>query len=242
MMRSIASELPGRLALAAFGLEVDHLQADRPRHPADDLVLHLQNASPVGIEAFGPQLIAVHSIHQLRIDAHTLALEQDAAAERIAHVQLAADLPHIAAAGPVGKGGGARHHEAPGSARDKSLVRLSFTPSATWSWRRSPLRLTNGRTTNDSAVALCRSTDDPVDSPAVAVMLFGLGFVNGTYGDASHHAAVTSSDPRPFTMIAKASLGASRRQIGISPASVAADSFVGSPEAGAFPPSRLGVD
>ena len=89
------------------------MQADRARHPANNLVLHLQDALQFRVETFGPQLGCLLRLDQPRVDAHTLFLGHDAALEQITHSQLAADLSSVYAAVLVSERGVARDDRDP---------------------------------------------------------------------------------------------------------------------------------
>src|SRR5262249_1716612 len=92
-------------AQASPRFDVDDLQADRARDPADDLVLNVQDAPSFGIEALGPPLACFLGLDQAGVDAHALALGDDAALEQITYLELAADLPRVRAPALVGERG-----------------------------------------------------------------------------------------------------------------------------------------
>jgi hypothetical protein len=82
----------------------------RPRHPADDLVLNLQDAPSLGVEAFRPKLTALPGLNQLNVHAHPLPLDRNAAVEQVTHVQLTPDLSRICVLALVGERRGAGDH------------------------------------------------------------------------------------------------------------------------------------
>src|SRR5262249_22739958 len=92
-------------AQASPRFDVDDLQADRARDPADDLVLNVEDAASFGIEAFGPELACFLGLHQAGGDAHAVALGGDAAREQVTYLQLAADLRRVRAPALVGERG-----------------------------------------------------------------------------------------------------------------------------------------
>ena len=73
-------------------------------------------------------MFAALGVDELDIDAHPGAGALNAALEDIADVQLAPDLLQIDVPALVGEGGVAPDHEG-AAMRDRSVVRLSVTPS-----------------------------------------------------------------------------------------------------------------
>ena len=71
---------------------------------------------------------AAFRVDQLNVDAHPIAAALDAALERIAHIQVAADLFEIDRLTFVGEGRVAADHKR-AIMRERSVVRLSVTPS-----------------------------------------------------------------------------------------------------------------
>ncbi len=82
----------GPLAVAPPRLSIDHLQVDRARQQADDIVLELLDVSSLQIEAFGPQVTTGFRVNKLGIDSNEITIRKYAASEHIADIQLAADL------------------------------------------------------------------------------------------------------------------------------------------------------
>jgi hypothetical protein len=110
---------PGVLDLGAAqrGLERRH---DGLRH----LVVHLEDALELAVEALGPGVGPRRGVDELRGHAHAVTREAHAALEHVAHAELSRDLLHVHRLPLVGEARVARDHEEllhPGESGDDVL-------------------------------------------------------------------------------------------------------------------------
>ena len=124
----------------------DELGVQRAGQAGDDFVLHVEEIGQRLVEPLGPEMIARFGVDELHIDAHAVSAALNAALEDIADVQLAPDRLHVERLALVGERRVAGDHEAP-RMRERSVVRLSVTPSTKCSCSGSPPILANGKTT-----------------------------------------------------------------------------------------------
>ena len=122
------------------------LGVQRVRQAHNDFVLHVEKIGERLVEAFGPKMTAEFGVDELHIDAHAASAALDAAFQHIAELQLTADLLQIDGLALVGERGVAPDHER-ARMRERSVVRLSVTPSTKCSCSGSPPRFANGNTT-----------------------------------------------------------------------------------------------
>src|SRR5205085_11786756 len=92
-------------ALAAPRLAVDDLQPGGAREARNDLVLDLEHVGAPRVEALGPELDAGLRVDELGVDPHALAVDDDAARDRVSNVEVAADLHRVDRLALVGEGG-----------------------------------------------------------------------------------------------------------------------------------------
>ena len=98
-------------------LSLEQLIAQGVGEPRDDLVLHLQQIGPRGIELIRPKMGTAIGIDELGVDAHPVLVPPHRAFEHVAHAELLADLLGVYALALVGKGRVARDDEAAADAR-----------------------------------------------------------------------------------------------------------------------------
>ena len=110
-------------------LGFDELGIQRVGEPGYDFVLHIEQIGDGLVEALGPKVIAGFGIDQLHVHPKPVAATLHRAFEHVADVQLAPDLFEINGFALVCKRGvvGAMTNEP--LMRDRSVVRLSVTPS-----------------------------------------------------------------------------------------------------------------
>ncbi len=120
-------------ALGTAGLRRNELGIERIGEPSDDLILHIEKVVHRLVESLGPKMIAGFGVDQLNIDPHTVAPALDTSLEHIADVEFATDLPQIARPTLKRKRRVAPNYKHAGEARERSVVRLSVTPSTKYS-------------------------------------------------------------------------------------------------------------
>ena len=76
-----------------------------------DLVLQLEQVGEVTVEPLCPKMRVCFGINQLGVDAHPSARPANASFQKVAHAQLATDLPRFARPVPVGECCIARNHQ-----------------------------------------------------------------------------------------------------------------------------------
>ena len=103
--------------LGAARFDLDELGLKLIGEARDNLVLHVEQVGDRLVEALRPQVRAALGVDELDVDAHALAAALNAAFERIAHVELAADLLRVDRLALVGESGAAADHEGPAHAR-----------------------------------------------------------------------------------------------------------------------------
>ena len=124
------------------------LRPKRVREARDDLVLHIEEIGDRLIEALGPEVVAGLGVDKLHVDAHPIAAALHATLQNIAHIQVAADLLNIDRFAFEREGRIARDYRRP-PMRERSVVRLSVTPSTKYSCSGSPPIFAKGSTTID---------------------------------------------------------------------------------------------
>jgi hypothetical protein len=90
-----------RRPLEAGGLRLWELGVQRARQMGDDLVLHLQQLSPGGVELFGPEVGAAFGINKLGVDPDLIAARLDRAFEHVANAQVPANSLGVDRLAPV---------------------------------------------------------------------------------------------------------------------------------------------
>jgi hypothetical protein len=78
-------------------LRCDKLCVQRPRKARYNLVLHVKEVGNGLFEALCPEMITRLGVDKLDVDAHAICAPLHAALERVAHVEVAADLRTSAA-------------------------------------------------------------------------------------------------------------------------------------------------
>src|SRR5437660_6534051 len=81
--------------LGAPRLRLDQLRAQLAGEPSNNVVLHLEQIGQFLVETLGPEMRAGVAIDQLYVNAHAVAPALHPPLQRVAHVQVAADLPEI---------------------------------------------------------------------------------------------------------------------------------------------------
>ena len=103
--------------LGAPRLRLDQLRAQLAGEPSNNVVLHLEQIGQFLVETLGPEMRAGVAIDQLYVNAHAVAPALHPPLQRVAHVQVAADLPEIDRFTLVGEGGVAGDDERAGNTR-----------------------------------------------------------------------------------------------------------------------------
>ena len=83
----------------------DQCRVKLAREVRDYFVLHVEDVGERLIEPFGPQVRATLGVDELDVDPHSGPAALNAALEHVAHIELAADRPHIDALVLVREGG-----------------------------------------------------------------------------------------------------------------------------------------
>ena len=98
---------------------VSALTSSKPKALAsrDDLVLHLQQIGPSGIELIRPKMRTAMGIDELGVDAHPVLVPPHRAFEHVANAEFLADLLGVDALALVGEGRVARDDETVADAR-----------------------------------------------------------------------------------------------------------------------------
>src|SRR6266404_5321930 len=86
--------------------------AERPREPASDLALRLDQIAAVSVEVVGPDMRSRFRLDKLHVDLDPVAKPPHAAFEHIADPEVAANLLHLNWFALVGECGGTSDHEA----------------------------------------------------------------------------------------------------------------------------------
>ncbi len=111
-----------------------------------DRVLDREELSLSPVVALRPELRACAGVGELRGDPHPAATGLDAALERVAGAELAADGPDVGGPGLVGEHGMAPAIALSSGHRARSAMTSAVSPSASRSQRPSPARLSKGST------------------------------------------------------------------------------------------------
>src|SRR5437899_1423354 len=95
----------------ASGLDRSQFNLQGTCEARDDVVLHLQEIDPVGVELIGPEVRAGLDVDELRAHSHPAAAMMLAARQHITYAKLLADLPHVSCLALVCRGRATSDHE-----------------------------------------------------------------------------------------------------------------------------------